>query len=109
MHLLDCGGVAALVAGSVIHRLVLDCRALGMTQQARMHAINHRLHLWQRNRGTSRMPPLKLSNLIQDGWACLTGPAIKAANTRSILPFLVEPPMIFLMQSRSMAAQSSES
>ena len=36
-------------------------------------------------------PPFKAANLTDDtGYSCLAGPGIKAANTRELVPFLVE-------------------
>eukprot|EP00969_Alexandrium_andersonii_P361366 15457387-Alexandrium_andersonii.AAC.2 len=40
--------------------------------------------------GTHRLPTLVASNLTQDGWAELHGPAIKAANTRAAAPLFFD-------------------
>ena len=89
MHLLDCHGVTNNLGGSIIHYLVQSCHALGRNQQVRMLAINTRMADWQRGQpGISRMPPLRLSNLVENEWSCLSGPVVKAANTRALTPFL---------------------
>ena len=36
--------------------------------------------------GVHRLPELRLSNMTNDGWADLHGPAVKAANTRTAAP-----------------------
>ena len=35
------------------------------------------------------MPPLRKENLTTQGWACLSGRLIKAANTRALVPWLL--------------------
>ena len=91
MHLLDCKGVASLVIGSVLKCLALVKTILGATQDARMATINALLiDFYDRHPGTHRAPPLKIKNLTLDGWATLHGPVYKAANTRAMLPVLVE-------------------
>ena len=91
MHILDCKGVAATIYGSLLSTLVRDSR-LGPSQQARLRAVNAKLvAFYGRRPGAHRLPTLTLANLTNaDGWRELSGPAIKAANTRAAAPFFAE-------------------
>ena len=90
MHVADCKGAANIIAGSVIRPIILECVPIGATQELRMDAINTRLDEFYAGRpGHNRMPHLRLTNLVSDGWSCLAGPIVKAANTRALAPFLV--------------------
>lgn len=88
MHVLDCKGVAATVFGSLLGMLVRSPR-LGANQNARLRNINARMLAWYcAHPGSHRLPPIFLSNLTnKDGWHDLTGPTVKAANTRAAAPF----------------------
>ena len=89
MHLLECNGAANIVAGSILQPLT-QRRELGASQAQRLAHINSLMLEWQQgHRGMIRMPPFRLANLESNEWACLSGPTIKAANTRSLAPFLV--------------------
>ena len=89
MHVLDCHGVANIIGGSVLHYLVHREPRLGANMASRLASINLRVAAWYTDNPsvTSRMAPLRLSNLQSMGWAVLTGPAVKAANTRNLAPF----------------------
>lgn len=90
MHIADCNGVANLVGGSILRDLVERDTRLGATQQARLAALNSQLKRFYEERpGYHRIPPLRLQNLTKEGWAVLNGSTIKAANCRSLSPFLV--------------------
>ena len=91
MHLLDCKGVTSSMAGSLLILLVRDVR-LGPNQQSRMDLINIKLRgFYSRNKDAYKLPKLKLQNLTRaDGWAEMSGPAIKAAQTKACAPFLRE-------------------
>ena len=91
MHLLDCKGVTAIVIGGCLY-ISLREPALGHNLQARMDTINTLRKTHYENRGgVSRLPKLLLSNCTSsDGWAVLSGKAIKAAMTRQSLPFWSE-------------------
>ena len=70
-------------------KLVQTCRALGDNEQKRLDHINKLMKEYQVTYGTShRMPPLRLTDLKNDNWACLSGKMVKAANTRCMVPFL---------------------
>ena len=91
MHVCDCNGVAAILAGSVIRPLVMSDHRLGTRMDVRLKAINDKLEAFYTARpGYNRMPALRLRNLELDGWACLSGNTVKAASTRGLAPFLVE-------------------
>jgi hypothetical protein len=91
MHVADCKGTIAIVAGSVIRPLVLGRADIGRTQEERLRVVNDRLRAFYTARpGYTRMAPLRLNNLVSLGWSCLSGVTVKAANTRALVPFLVE-------------------
>ena len=80
-----------IVAGSTVRPLVQDEHRLGGRQGHRLAAINQRLKdFYDARPAYNRMAPLRLGNLEHDGWACLSGAVVKAANTRALSPFLVE-------------------
>ena len=89
MHVIDLRGLLAIAAGSLLWKLVSSVRRLGLTNPVRLQNINIQMQEYQANHGTAhRMPPLRMSNLRDDGWAVLNGAVVKAANTRNLLPFL---------------------
>ena len=84
MHLADCKGVAANVFGGVMF-CSLRCEDLGNNQGARLDALNgHMACFYDAHLGSHRLAPIKLSNIMLDGWAELHGPTVKAANTRAV-------------------------
>ena len=89
MHVLDLRGVIAICAGSMILKIISTNNTLGNNQDVRLAKINELMKEYQRTHGTShRMPPLRINDLRTDGWGCLSGKVIKAANTRCMVPFL---------------------
>ena len=93
MHLWDCKGVWAIILGSVLWLLVHQEGRLGASQAPRLEAINARKDVWYSANGVqNRLPNLRLSNLTngQTQMADLSGVVVKAANTRSLLPFAAE-------------------
>ena len=88
MHIIDLRGVIAIAGGSLIWKIISSINSLGTTQDGRLEEVNAMMKEFQSGGTTHRMPPLKKSNLRLDGWAQLSGPIIKAANTRALLPFL---------------------
>ena len=91
MHMLDCKGVTAHAAGSVLKYLVVNCDELGSTQAERLANLNQNMKSFQStNKTPSRMPQIYLNNLTDgSGWADLTSQLVKAANTRNLVPWLV--------------------
>ena len=91
MHVMDHRGVISIAAGSLLYKLITSCDGLGRNQAARMSRINALMKQHQKDHGTThRMPALRKEDLRKDGWSCLTGKVVKAANTRCMLPFLLE-------------------
>ena len=89
MHLLDCKGVWSILAGSVLWLLVHREARLGGSIDARLKIINQKKQKWYTDHAVcNRMPNIKEHNILTSDWAELGGPAIKAANTRSLLPFI---------------------
>ena len=90
MHLHDCKGAWSILEGGVLWLLVNRETRLGNSQEARMQAINVRKNQWYRDHAVhNRMPDIKVTNLMAaNGYAELSGPAIKAANTRGLLHFV---------------------
>lgn len=93
MHLLDHHGVTSLVAGNIIwiHLRDRDGILPGTTIDERLDFFNNDLRAYYSFRGVrNRLPPLRQSNLMGDsGYPELKGPLVKAANTRSLVPFLL--------------------
>jgi hypothetical protein len=92
MHAVDCKGLGAILVGSTLVRLVQSCHQLGTNQELRMDAINRRKRKYYQDYGVEyTMPDLKLANLHIGGdlanMACLSGPLVKAANTRGLYEF----------------------
>jgi len=89
MHVMDCKGVTAHVAGSILRYLVIRCMELGPNQQERLNKLNADMTSFQSNHRTPvRMPDIRLDNLLgKDGWACLGSQLVKAANTRNLVPW----------------------
>ena len=90
MHVLDLRGVIAIAAGSLLVHLVTFYDALGSTQQARLENLNGRMRRFQRGQTEHLMPPLRLGDLKLEGWSCLHGKLVKAANTRALVPWLLD-------------------
>ena len=88
MHILDHHGVANVMTGSVLHECCADSR-LGPNREARLAVLNASLKSFQqRFVVNSRLPPLRLENLMTNGWAETSSPVIKAANTRQAMPWV---------------------
>lgn len=89
MHVLDLRGVIAIAAGSLYVHLITFYDPLGATQQARLDNLNERMRAFQRGQTDHHMPPLRLADLKLEGWSCLHGKLVKAANTRALVPWLL--------------------
>ena len=89
MHVLDHHGLASILIGSTLRRLVVLEGRLGPNQQARLDAINAQLSEYHNDHLVSaRLPKFLLSNLVSNGWSELSGPLIKAARVRNACPFV---------------------
>ena len=89
MHLMDCKGVSSEIMGSVLS--ILSKRVeIGPNIATRIARINQHKEAWYAaNPGTHRLPTILARSLVgADGWASLSGPAIKAAATRAAAPWI---------------------
>lgn len=89
MHVVGCKGVASWVYGALLCILIKD-RRLGRNQGLRMKRINTLMKRWYTDHGRpgeSRLPTLRLQDVLKDGVAELHGQAMKAAATRHAAPF----------------------
>ena len=74
----------------------------GESQETRLRFINDDIRgFYTDRRVQNRMPPLKMSNLYKDGFPELHGSAVKAANTRALVPYAM------CLQERAAAADPS--
>ena len=91
MHVMDCKGVTSHVAGGVLRYLIVHEMRLGRNQESRLANLNLSMAQFQDKQKTpSRMPEFRSDNFVsKDGWAQLSGQLIKAANTRHLVPWLV--------------------
>ena len=92
MHVMDCKGVTSHVAGGVLRYLIVNENRLGRNQDLRLADLNRQMEQYQSDEKTkSKMPKFRMDNFVaSDGWIQLSGQLIKAANTRHLLPWLVE-------------------
>ena len=93
MHNIDCKGVLAITGGSVVDTL-LSKPELGRNRQQRLNFINQRKSdFYTDAKVPHRFGPITFANLsAKDGekgtqYSTLSGPTIKAANTRALAPF----------------------
>jgi len=74
----------------------------GESQETRLRFINDDIRgFYTDRRVQNRMPPLKMSNLYKDGFPELHGSAVKAVNTRALVPYAM------CLQERAAAADPS--
>ena len=107
LHVLGNNGVTASLLGNALWKLVrvASTTVPGDTQAARMDFINEDMRaFYTARRVENRLPPLRISNLTTEGgFPELHGPIVKAANTRSLAPFVLE------LQRRAVEADATES
>ena len=88
MHLGDCNGFTNTILGSVL-KVAMTKITLGANMAARLERFNtFRKDWYDRHDITNRLPKLRLQDLVADGWGELSGPAVKAANTRCAVPMV---------------------
>ena len=86
MHCLDCKGLSAVIFGSLVSTLMRS-PSIGRTRGQRFNTLNAFCTEWyDAHPGNSRLPRLRETNIVQLGWAELSAPDIKAANTRHAAP-----------------------
>ena len=91
MHLCECNGLTSIAAGSLLRVLVSTERRIGRNMEERLAELNRRLVAFYDLRPNyHRMPEIRQSNLLLDGWHQLHGQTVKAASTRALVPWLVE-------------------
>ena len=90
MHIMDLKGLTAIACGSMMHYLVKNNNTMGRVEALRLQELNRVLREFQKDYKTEhRMPEIRMPNLLnQGGWTMLCGQIVKAANTRSLVPFL---------------------
>lgn len=95
LQIMDHHGITSTAHGSIYNAHIVrdddeDTAVLpGSNQQDRLDFLNSEIHAYSRmHRIQNKLPTLKLSNLLSDGWPDLHGPRVKAANTRSITPYV---------------------
>ena len=93
LHMWDHHGITSTSVGCVLDHHVREASAVlpGNNQQIRLDFLNDDIRAFNSARGVlNKLPKLKLSNLTKDGFPDLHGQAVKAANTRSVIPYVVE-------------------
>ena len=87
MHVMDCKGVASWVYGGIL-AILLTLPEMGSNKERRLALINQELVMFQAHHKVEyRLPRLRMSDMTNDGWAELAGPAIKSAMTKAAAPF----------------------
>ena len=76
--------------GSTLKDLVDNNQELGRNQDVRLQSLNENMKTFQQDvhRTRHKMPPLRKQDLVTDSWHLLGGRLIKAANTRSLIPWM---------------------
>ena len=88
MHSFDCKGITGIAIGGLVNKLISNESRLGSNQQERLDNLNRRMKEFQKEQKPSaKMPPIRLGDLLSEGWHNLSGPLIKAGNTRHLTPF----------------------
>ena len=66
---------------------LLRCEDLGNNQGALLDALTgHMNRFYDAHPASHKLAPIKLSNIMLDGWAGIHGPTMKATNTRAAAP-----------------------
>ena len=85
----DCKGFCALAFGSMLSMLMEDPR-LGRVKADRLMALEDFRKTWySQHPGTHQLKRFRVANFTDSyGWANLTSPTVKAANTRAATPMM---------------------
>ena len=94
LHVVDYNGVASHCAGNVLAEIVVNKEFGDSSQEKTLERINHDLVDFYRTHGTpERIGDITLKTLgidsSSDNFPCLGGPGVKAANTKALIPFIV--------------------
>ena len=106
LHLFDHHGIASHITANIFAKHIRHATALlpGTTQEDRLDCLNDDIRGYYSAAGVAhRMPRLKLANLYKDGFPELHGQAVKAANTRALVPYVKN------LQLRAVALDDSPS
>ena len=95
LHLLDHHGLASHVVGNVLWTHLSgdrDCEVFpGANIDHRVDFLNTDLAAWYSQTGTrNRLPVLKESNVKEGPFPELKGHGVKAANTRAVVPYILD-------------------
>ena len=93
LHILDHHGVANAIFGNILWAHVQTPSQVlpGATQAERLAFLNEDIKaFYTLNAVANRLPPLRLSNLRAGDFPDLSGAVVKAANTRSLAPYVFE-------------------
>ena len=95
LHLIDHHGIAGNIIGNTFWAHISGermCDVLpGSTVESRLEALNIEIkEFYDANRVDNRLPKLKLDNIKSDTFPELHGPAVKAANTRALVPYVLD-------------------
>jgi len=93
LHMLDHHGVSSHVVGNVFWHHLREATGVlpGPNIDARLQSLNDEIKAYYQIRGVqNRVPTLKSSNICESEFPELKGGAIKAANTRSLVPFALK-------------------
>ena len=95
LHVIDHRGIAAELIGNVFWTAISN-KELAPTYQASLDIINAEISdFYSRCAVQHRLPTLTLANIIPteqraSSYPVLTGPVVKAANCRALLPYVLE-------------------
>ena len=91
LHLFDHHGAASHITANISAKHIRRASAVlpGATQEDRLDFLNDDIRgFYSADRVEHRMPRLKLANLYKEGFPELHGQAVKAANTRALVPYV---------------------
>jgi len=93
LHNIDHHGVAGHIEGNVfaMHLNRQNDILPGANEELRLDYLNEdKRHFYMHTGVQNRMPPLKITQIVDGDFPELHGPCIKAANCRALLPYAVD-------------------
>ena len=89
LHIGDNRGVAAMAMASCFEGMLVDHELGGSTIDENLEILNKRIdEFYEKSRVANRLPKLSRSSIKTGGdFPILSGPGIKAANPRALIPF----------------------
>jgi len=93
LHMLDHHGVASHIVGNILHAHLSSERETdvlpGSNMQERLGFLNSDIQaFYTAHKVANRLPPLKETNVKDGHYPELKGNAVKAANTRALVPYV---------------------